>query len=97
MIPNPELVATLYVEAASPEAALAWGEQIGLALTRDANARVPLNEQVQGSRSWLYADYPGGEQSFHGRESLQHVGYGVWPVLELLKPEVYALRGQRPS
>jgi hypothetical protein len=97
LIPDPHLVASLYVEADSREAALAWGERIGLALSRDANNGEPPGEQALGSRSWLYADYPGEEESFRGRESLQHVADGVWPVLELLKPEVYALKGQQPS
>jgi hypothetical protein len=95
--PKPALVASLYIEAASREAALAWGEQIGLALSRDANAGEPPGEQAQGSQSRLYADYPGEEELVRDRESLQTVGAGVWPVLELLKPEMYALKRQRPS
>jgi hypothetical protein len=94
LIPDPELVATLYIEAESREAALAWGEQVGRALTREANAGEPPGGQSHGCRSWLYADYPGGDESFRGdRESIQHVSDGEWPVLARLKPEVYAPRG----
>jgi hypothetical protein len=92
-IPNPKWVATLYIEADSRVSALAWGEQIGLALSRDAFAGEP-DEPAHESQSWLYADYPGGDESFRGdRASLQHVRAGEWPVLAQLKPEVYAPRG----
>jgi hypothetical protein len=97
LIPNPQLVASLYIEAASREAALAWGQQIGLALSWEANAGEPFDEQAQGSESWLYADYPGGEELVPDRESLPTVGDGAMPVLELLKPEMYALKRQRLS
>ena len=94
-IPNPECVASLYVEASSREAALAWGEQIGWALCRDANDAESPDEQAHGCRSWLYADYPGGDESVRGRESFQRVRDGVWPVLERVRPDLYVRRRRK--
>ena len=82
----------LSIAADSRESALAWGEQIGMALSRDANAGEPPDEQAIGCRCWLDEDYPTEDSWDLDPSFLQHIKAGVWPDLERLKPEVYARR-----
>jgi hypothetical protein len=92
LVPKSRFVTGLSVEADSREEALAWAEQVGLALSRDANAGEPAEEQSVGCECWLAEDYPVEDDWFRDPAFLQHVRVGVWPDLVKLKPEVYARR-----
>ena len=78
----------LFIEADSPEAAVAWGEQVGEALLRHVNREATLDWRALGYRCWL-EESPRESGWGHCLNFFQHVRVGQMPDLERMTTAAY--------
>jgi hypothetical protein len=78
----------LYIEADSEQAAIEWGEHVGEALLRLANANQTLDWKSFGHRCWLESS-PNTSCWAHCLDFFQHVRFGQMPDLKRMTTASY--------
>jgi hypothetical protein len=79
----------LFIEADSPEAAVAWGEHVGEELLWRANSDATLDWKRFGYFCWLES-MPSESNGQHCLDFFQHVKVGQMPELDEMTTEAYS-------
>jgi hypothetical protein len=97
LIEDFESTTGLLIEADSPEAAVAWGEQVGQALLRHVNDDDTLDWRALGYFCWV-EESPAESPWTLCLDFFQHVRAGQWPDLERMTTAAYRRwLGQDPA
>lgn len=94
VIEDYESTAGIFVQAESPEDAVAWGEQIGEALLRDVNCDPTLDWRLLGYYCWV-EESPSTSRWRHCLEFFQHVRRGEMPDFNRMTADAYARWSKR--
>lgn len=79
----------IFVEATSPEAAIAWAESIASALIRELNRDETLDWKGMGYYCWIEGN-PSTSDWKHCLSFFQHVKVGEWPSFNAMGTTAYA-------
>lgn len=73
----------IFVDAALPEEAIAWGERVGEALLRKLNADETLDWKDLGYWCWI-EEQPNTSNWKHCLSFFQHIKSGEWPDFDAM-------------
>jgi hypothetical protein len=88
VIEDCESTTGIFVDASSPEEALAWGEKIAETLLRKSNNDESLDWKGLGYFCWIEAE-PTTSNWKHCLSFFQHVELGEWPDFNALGSAAY--------
>lgn len=78
----------IFIDAPSPEAAIAWGEIVAEALLRKANTDETLDWKALGYWCWIEKN-PQDSNWKHCLSFFQNIKAGEWPSLEAMITSAY--------